>query len=89
MTTWKLRLIESILLGAGLATAIIFVATQAAGEWIAPAFFLPFQGATLLSGNSHEPPPWLFHAVLFLQSFVVVLALGWVMGRYRRRAPKA
>lgn len=90
MTVWKRRLIVSLLLGAGLALVIVLLARQQIGlEWLGPVFYVPFNGAVLLSGNANEPPPWLFHTVLFLQCFAVVLAAGWVVGRYRRQPANA
>ena len=85
MATWKRRLIESLLVGSALALAFVFLARQGAADWVGPVFVVPFHGAALLSGNSLEPPPWLFHTVLFLQCYLVVLALGWLAGRYRSR----
>ncbi len=92
MENWKRALTESFLLGSALALAIIFIARQqmlAVLEWISPVFYLPAQGAALLSGNTHEPPPWLFHAVLFLQCLILVFVLGWLAGRYRGQPAKA
>lgn len=89
MKNWKRGLTESLLLGSALALVLIFSARQGAADWIWPAFVVPFQGAALLSGNGHEPPPWLYHTVLFLQCFLVVLILGWLVGRYRNRPSKA
>ncbi len=89
MKIWKRRLIESLLLGSGLALALVFLARQAAVDWLWPPFYVSFQGAALLSGNWHEPPPWLYHMVLFLQCYLVVLSLGWLVGRYRSRPAEA
>ena len=85
MATWKRLLIGSLVGGSALTLAVVFLARQGAAEWIGPAFVIPFHGAALLSGNSIEPPPWLFHTVLFVQCYLVVLALGWLAGRYRSR----
>lgn len=85
----KRRVIESVLLGAGLTVILVVLARQGAADWVWPAFVVPFQGAALLSGNSHEPAPWLYHTVLFLQCYLVVLVLGWLVGRYRGRPAMA
>lgn len=92
MKNWKRPLAESLAIGSGIALAIIFVARQqmlTVLEWISPVFYIPSQGAALLSGNSHEPPPWLFHTVLFLQCILAVFLLGWLVGRYRSQPAKA
>ena len=85
MKNWKRNLIESLVLGAALAVALIFTATQTGSPWLQPAFYVPFQGAALLSGIGYEPPPLVFHALLFVQCYAIVLALGWLVGRYRGR----
>lgn len=86
MKNWKRTLTESLLIGSVLAVAIIFIARQqmlTVLEWISPVFYVPGKGAALLSGNWHEPPPWLFHSVLVLQCVLAVFVLGWLAGRYR------
>ena len=92
MKNWKRPLTESLLFGSTLALAIIFIARQqmlTVLEWISPVFYVPGQGAALLSGNLHEPPPWLFHTVLVLQCVLAVFLLGWLAGRYRGQPAKA
>lgn len=92
MKIWKRPLIESLALGSALTLSVVFVAQQqilVVLNWIGPVFYFPFQGAALLSGNSHEPPPWLFHAVLFLQFCLAVFIVGWLVGRYRGDPSKA
>ena len=92
MKSWKRPLIESLVLGSALTLSVVFVAQQqilAVLNWIGPVFFVPFHGAALLSGNAHEPPPWLFHAVLFLQFCLAVFVVGWLVGRYRGGLSKA
>jgi hypothetical protein len=89
MTTRRRRLIEPVLLGLALAAAIVVLARMQAADVIWPVFVVPFQGAALISGNGQEPPAWLFHLVLFLQCYLVVLALGWLVGRYRGRTVRA
>ena len=79
MKSWKRPLIESLVLSSALTLSVIYVAQQqilVVLNWIGPVFFVPFHGAALLSGNSHEPSPWLFHTVLFLQI---------LLGRFYRR----
>jgi hypothetical protein len=91
MKNWKRPLAESLLLGSVLALTVIFIARQqisALLDWIGPAFYLPFQGSALLSGNSQEPAPWLFHVILFLQFYLAVFLIGWFVGRYRGRPSK-
>ena len=92
MKAFKRPVAESLLLGSLVALAIIFVAQKqifAVLELIAPVFYLPGQGASLLSGNSHEPPPWLFHTLLGLQCVLAVFVIGWLAGRYRGHGAKA
>jgi hypothetical protein len=92
MKNWKRPLAESLLLGSVLALTAIFIARQqifALLNWMGPVFYLPFQGSALLSGNSQEPAPWLFHLVLFLQFYLAVFLVGWLVGRYRGRPSKA
>ncbi|GGA78926.1 hypothetical protein GCM10011521_16420 [Arenimonas soli] len=92
MKSWKRPLIESVLVGSALALAVIFVARQqmyGVLDWIGPAFYLPFRGAALLSGNTEEPAAWLFHGIMFLQFFLLAFAVGWLAGRYRSRQPNA
>lgn len=92
MKYWKRPLVESLLLGSVLALAVIFIARQqifALLNWMGPVFYLPFQGSALLSGNSQEPAPWLFHVILFLQFYLAVFLAGWLVGRYRGRSSKA
>ena len=92
MTNWKRPLAESLLLGSALALTVIFIARQqifALLDWIGPAFYLPFQGSSLLSGGSQEPAPWLFHLILFLQFYLGVYLVGWLVGRYRGRPSRA
>ncbi|GHA72141.1 hypothetical protein GCM10007067_05760 [Lysobacter bugurensis] len=49
---------------------------------------VPFEGAALSVGAETEQQPamWLYHAVLFLQFYLLAFALGWIAGRYRSRA---
>jgi hypothetical protein len=92
MKNWKRPIVESLLLGSVLALAVIFIARLqifALLNWMGPVFYLPFQGSALLSGNSQEPAPWLFHLILFLQFYLAVLLVGWLVGRYRGRPFKA
>jgi hypothetical protein len=92
MKSWKRPLIESLVLSSALTLSVIYVAQQqilVVLNWIGPVFFVPFHGAALLSGNAHEPSPWLFHTVLFLQFFLVVFIVGWLFGRYRGGKSKA
>ncbi|TAJ74268.1 MAG: hypothetical protein EPO42_14630 [Gallionellaceae bacterium] len=92
MKTVKRPVVESLILGSVLALAIIFIAQKqilVVLEWISPVFYLPGQGASLLSGNSHEPPPWLFHTLLALQCVLAVFVVGWLAGRYRDQTAKA
>lgn len=92
MKNWKRPLAESLAIGSGIALAIIFVARQqmlAVLEWISPVFYIPGHGSALLSGNSHEPPPWIFHTLLFLQCVLAVFLLGWLVGRYRGKRTEA
>jgi hypothetical protein len=92
MRNWKRPLAESLLIGSVLALAVIFIARQqifALLNWMGPAFYLPFQGSALLTGNSQEPAAWLFHAILFLQFYLAVFLVGWIVGRYRERPSKA
>ena len=92
MNTVKRSLAESLLVGSLVALAIIFVAQKqflSVLDVISPVFYLPGQVASLLSGNSQEPPPWLFHTLLGLQCILAVFVIGWLAGRYRRRSAKA
>jgi hypothetical protein len=87
----KRSVAESLVVGSLVALAIIFVAQKqllSVLEVISPVFYLPGQGASLLSGNSQEPPPWLFHTLLGLQCILAVFAIGWLAGRYRGRSAK-
>ena len=92
MKNWKRPLVESLLLGSVLALTVIFIARQqifVVLDRIGPVFYFPFQGSALLSSNSQEPAPWLFHVILFLQFYLAVFIVGWLVGRYRRRRSKA
>jgi hypothetical protein len=91
MQIWKRPLTESLLIGSVLALAIIFIAQRQIFpllDWIGPVFYLPAHGASILSGNSQEPPPWLFHTVLVIQCILLVFIVGWLLGRYRSRPAK-
>jgi hypothetical protein len=92
MTNWKRPIAESLLVGSVLALTVIFIARQqilVLLDWMGPLLYVPFQGAVLLSSNSQEPAPWLFHTILFLQFYLAVFLVGWLIGRYRSRPPKA
>lgn len=88
----KRPLAESIVVGSALALAIILIARRqivAILDVISPVFYAPLQGASLLSGNAQEPPPWLFHTLLGLECVALVFVIGWLAGRYRGRAAMA
>lgn len=87
MAILKRRLIEPALLGAGLAMVCVLIARQEAAHLIWPAWVMPAQGAHLLFGADIEQQPamWVYHAVLFLQFFLLTFVLGWLAGRYRSR----
>jgi hypothetical protein len=92
MKNWKRPLAEPLLLGSVLALGVVLIARQQIFvllDWIGPVFYLPFQGSALLSSNPQEPAPWLFHSILFLQFYLAVFLVGWLVGRYRERPPKA
>jgi len=92
MKNWKRPLIESLLIGSALTLTVIFFARQQMHvvlEWIWPVFYVPIHGAAVLTGNTHEPSPWLMHTILFLQCSLAVFILGWLVGRYRSRPAKA
>ena len=83
MTSWKRFFIVPSLAGAALALLCVFIARQEAAHLIWPAWVVPFQGSALLSTSGQEPPAWLFHAVLFLQFYVLALVLVCLAGRFR------
>jgi len=90
MRSWKRRFFEPLLLGSALALALFLIASQTmANDWVQPAFYIPYLGAALLSGNVHSLASWLIGALLVLQCYLVVLFAGWVLGRYRSRSSKA
>ena len=92
MSNWKRPLVESLLVGSALALSVLLIARAqmyTVLEWIGPVFYIPFQGSVLLSGNAQEAPPWLYHAILFLQFSLAVFIFGWLVGRYRKRPVKA
>lgn len=92
MSNWKRPLVESLLLGAALALAVLFIARAQMFmvlDWIGPVFYIPFQASVLLSGNAQEPAPWLYHMLLFLQFCLGVFIVGWLVGRYRKRSAEA
>ena len=92
MKNWKRPLVESLLIGAALTLTIIFFARQqihAVLDWIWPVFYVPIHGSALISGNTHEPSPWLMHTVLFLQCCLAAFVVGWLVGRYRSQSVKA
>lgn len=87
MTVLKRRWIEPAVLGAALALVCVLIAKQEAAHLIWPAWVIPGEGTLLLFGAASEQQAaiWVYHAVLFLQFFLLTFALGWLVGRYRRR----
>jgi hypothetical protein len=89
---WRRPLIESLVLGSVLALTVLFIARQqilVLLDWMGPVFVAPFHVSALLSGSADEPAPWLFHAILFLQFYLAVFIVGWLVGRYRRAPSNA
>ena len=77
-------------MGSVLTLALLLIASQSdVNDWVQPAFYVPYMGAALLSGNVHSPAVWLIGTLLVIQCCLIVLLAGWVLGRYRIRSSKA
>jgi hypothetical protein len=86
----RTKLIWNFLVAAVVALVLYLLASQASvGDWLQPAFYLPYMGAALLSGNAHSIDTVAFSALLVLQCYLVVVLLGWVYGRLRQHGPEA
>ena len=84
------KFIWHLLAAAAAALTLYLLASQATvGDWLQPAFYIPYMDAALLSGNAHSISTVAFSALLVLQCYLVVVLFGWVYGRVRKRGPEA